>query len=132
MATRYTFHPIATRVAPYTFHFPHEGRTWQCAVIGAEHLNTLAFTVEPQPGVPDLYCSGAVFLTFEVTSKDAEGYSGSHAALECLLVQTTEEKAARATDFMERWEEDQADARAKGQTWRLRTAPDGCSMSVIL
>ena len=132
MATRYTSQTTATRVAPFTFHFPHEGRTWQCTVLEAEHLNMLEFTVEPQPGLPEVYCSGAVFLTFEVTSKDSEGFSGSHAALECLLVQTPEQKAARAADFMERWEEDQADARDKGQTWRLRTAPDGCSMPTIL
>lgn len=132
MATRFITRATATRVAPYTFHFPHGGHTWQCTIIGAEHCPTLELAVEPQPGVPDLYCSGAVFLTFEVTSKDSEGYSGSHAALECLLVQTPGQKAARAADFMERWEEDQADARAKGQTWRLRTAPDGCSMPTIL
>ena len=132
MATRFNFLTTATRVAPYTFHFAHEGRTWQCTVVGAEHLPSLGLTVEPQPGLPDLYCSGAVFATFEVTSKDLEGYGGSHTALECLLVQTTEQKTARARDFTERWEEDQADAQAKGQTWRLRTAPDGCSMPVIL
>jgi hypothetical protein len=45
MTTRYTAHTTATRVAPYTFRFPHEGRTWQCTVLEAEHCPTLELTL---------------------------------------------------------------------------------------
>jgi hypothetical protein len=128
-----TFQTVtATRVRPYVFQFPYEGHTWECTVLEAEHCPTLTFTVQMEPGLPEGYCTGAVFGAFNVRSHDADGFMGKHGALECLLVQTPEQKAERSADFMERWEADQADARAQGQVWRLRTAPDGCSMPVVL
>lgn len=43
MTTRYTAHTTATRVAPYTFRFPHEGRTWQ-AQRKAEHESGASYS----------------------------------------------------------------------------------------